>query len=250
VKNRVLVVALLSPVCWPLASVAAESPASAGAEQMFITEATLDGMAAVEISKLAQSRSPTPGVKKFATDAARSHEKINAQLALAARARGLDVPTRLDDERARLVHSVSTKPPSEFDGEYLKRMTATREELLTLFQNGAGLADKELAGVAKRTLPTLQQQQTTISALPIGTPAPAGSSARSDRVRVATPKDPKAGAETAADAAAEAQATDPAAADHAAPEVMDADEAAKRAAEAEAAAAAEKARSGATQPRR
>jgi predicted outer membrane protein len=249
VKNGVRV-ALFGLVCWPLIALAAEPSANGGAEQMFVTEAMLDGMAALEISKLAQSRSPTPGVKKFGADAARAHGKINAELASVARAKNLIVPTELDDERARLVHSVSTKPPSEFDTEYLKRMTATHEDLIVLFQNGAGFSDKELAGVAKRTLPALQQQQTRMSDLPAGTPAPArSSSTRSDRVSVAKPKDPKAGAETPADAAAEAVATDPAAADHAAPEVMDADDTAKRAAEAEAAAAAEKARSGATQPR-
>jgi predicted outer membrane protein len=249
VKHGMLV-ALLTLASWPAASLTTETAESASVEQMFVTEATLRGLAAVEINKLAQTRSSTPALRTFAGDALRTHGKINAELATVARGRKLEVPAELDDERARMVHSVSTKPPSEFDTEYLKRMGATQEELITVFQNAVGLADKDLAGFAKRTLPALQRQETRLSAVPTSMPTSArGASTPSDRVSVASPQAVKPGVKTPADAAAEAVATDPSAADRAEPDVVAADVAAKRAADAEAAAAAEKSRSDPAQPR-
>jgi putative membrane protein len=172
--KRVLLTALL---CVATCAASAEEPDSTqpvSAAQAFVTKATQDGLAEVQLGKLAQTRSQDPKVKEFAARMVADHTKANAELGALAKRKDLEVPTDLDDENATMVHAVSTKPPSEFDAEYSKHMVAAHEAAVTLFSDAAAVGDKELAGFAKKTLPTLREHQQLAASLPMKRSAPAG----------------------------------------------------------------------------
>ena len=173
--KRVLLPALL---CIAGSSAAfAEEPDSTqpvSAAQSFVTKATQDGMAEIQLGELVQTRSSDPKVKEFAATMVRDHTKANAELSALAKRKNLEVPTSLDDKHATMVHAVGTKPPSEFDAEYAKQMVDAHDAAVTLFQDAEAVGDKDIAGFAKKTLTTIHRHQQLAATLPAKRPAPAG----------------------------------------------------------------------------
>lgn len=162
----------------PCIAAAADEPDSTrpvSAAQAFVTKATQDGLAEIQLGKLAQTRSSDPKVKEFAGRMVQDHTKANAELASLAKRKNLEVPTDLDDKHATIVHGVSTKPPSELDAEYSKQMVLAHEAAVTLFSDAAAVGDREIAGFAKKTLATLHQHQQLAASLPAKLPPRAAS---------------------------------------------------------------------------
>ncbi len=73
-----------------------------------------------------------------------------------------------------MVHAVGTKPPSEFDAEYAKKMVEAHDAAVMLFTDASAVGDKDIAGFAKKTLPTLHKHQELAATLPAKRPPPAG----------------------------------------------------------------------------
>lgn len=152
----------------------AESAASMSSDQLFVFKATQDGLAEVQLGELAQRRSKDPMVKTFATMMVKDHTQAAQELKALADQKGWKLPTSLDDEHAKMVHSLSAKPDSEFDAEYSRQMIEGHDKAVILFQDAAATSDKELAAFAKKTLPTLQKHKQQASMLPAKRPeAPA-----------------------------------------------------------------------------
>jgi putative membrane protein len=169
-----------------------DSAAGASAAQMFVTKATQDGLTEVELGKLAQTRSSNPEVKAFAARMVSDHTKANAELSTIAKSKNLNVPTQLDGKHATILHSVGTKPASEFDAEYAKRMIEAHNSAVTLFSDASAVRDKELSDFAKKTLPTLHEHQQLAAALPAKRPAPAGSAGAASAIPPEVPATPVA----------------------------------------------------------
>ena len=176
-KRALLTAAAL--LCVTPYATAADEPDSTkpiSAAQAFVTKATRDGLAEIQMGTLAQQRSSDEKVKSFAARMVADHTKANAELAALAKRKNLEVPTDLDDKNATMVHSVGTKPPSEFDAEYGKRMIESHEAAVTLFSDASAVGDKDISGFAKKTLVTLHQHQQLAAELPTKRPARAGAS--------------------------------------------------------------------------
>jgi putative membrane protein len=164
--KHILVTALL---CVSIGVASAEEPDSSqpvSAAQSFVTKATQDGLTEIQLGTLLQTRSNDPKVKAFAARMVADHTKANEELSAIAKRGKLDVPTGLDDEHATMVHAVSTKPPSEIDAEYAKHMVEAHDKAITLFKDAQAVSNKEIAGFAKKTLPTLQEHQRLAAMLP------------------------------------------------------------------------------------
>lgn len=165
--KRALITALLSVTA--TCALAAEEPDSTKpvtAAQAFVTKATQDGLAEIQLGQTVEQRTKDPKVKEFASRMVADHTKANAELAALAKRKNLEVPTDLDDKHATMVHAVSTKPPSEFDGEYAKKMREAHDDAVLLFTDASAVGDKELAAFAKKTLATLKQHQQMAAMLP------------------------------------------------------------------------------------
>jgi putative membrane protein len=149
----------------------ATSNAHESAEQTFVTKAAQAGLVEVELGKLAQMRSADPGVKSFAAQMVKDHEKVNAELRALAEAKKLNVPNQLDRESARIMHRMSARPPSEFDGAFGSQMVEAHEAAITLFSDAAALRDKDLVAFAEKMLPTLLHHRQLAEELPKSKPA-------------------------------------------------------------------------------
>jgi putative membrane protein len=172
-KYALILAALLSTSIGLALAEELDSTKPVSAAQSFVTKATQDGMTEIRLGELAQTRSSDPKVKAFATRMIEDHTKANAELSALAKRKNLDVPTELDTKHATIVHGVSTKPPSEFDAEYGKHMIEAHDAAVTLFSDAGAVGDKDIAGFAKRTLPTIHKHQELAVALPSKRPVPA-----------------------------------------------------------------------------
>jgi putative membrane protein len=130
-----------------------ESPAS------FVKKAAQDGMTEVELGKVAAAKSSNADVKQFAQRMVQDHGKANNELAGIAKAKNLEIPTQLDSEHQGMVKALSAKAGSAFDADYATHMAADHDKAIALFQAASRSSDSELAGFAKKTLPTLQEHK-------------------------------------------------------------------------------------------
>jgi len=172
--KRALVTSLLCLVAFGASAEEVDSSKPVSAAQAFVTRATQDGLAEIQMGKLAQTRSSDEKVKAFGARMVADHTKANTELSAIAKRKNMDVPTDLDREHATMVHTVSAKPPSEFDAEYGKHMIQAHDAAVTLFKDAAAVGDPDLASFAKKTLPTLQKHQQLAASLPSKLPPRAG----------------------------------------------------------------------------
>jgi putative membrane protein len=134
-----------------------EAAAKEGATpEKFVKAAAQDGMAEVELAKLALTRSNNDEVKKFAQKMQQDHTRADQQLASIAQTKGITVPTKLDAKHEALVKSLGAKSDAAFDAAYAKHMAKDHAKAVSLFQAAANSSDQDLAGFAQKTLPTLE----------------------------------------------------------------------------------------------
>lgn len=125
----------------------------------FVKKAALDGMAEVELGKIALSKSQDQKVKQFAERMVADHGKANDELASIAKSKGLTVPTALDPEHRSMIQSMNSKSGEAFDAAYSEHMNVDHAKAVALFQGAITGSDKDLAAFAKKTLPTLQEHK-------------------------------------------------------------------------------------------
>jgi putative membrane protein len=125
----------------------------------FVSMAAQDGMTEVALGKLAQSKSNNPDVRQFAQKMVQDHGKANVELTHIAKAKNLEVPTQLDAAHQKMVTSLNAQSGAAFDGTYAAHMAQDHSEAIRLFQTASTSADPDLAGFAKKTLPTLQEHK-------------------------------------------------------------------------------------------
>jgi len=135
----------------------------------FVTKAAQDGMTEVALGKLALSKSNNNDVKQFAQKMVQDHGKANTELAEIAKTKALEVPTQLDAEHQGMVKKLSAKSGSAFDSTYAADMASDHSKAIALFKAAANSGDRDLAGFAKKTLPTLQEHKRMADSLRLST---------------------------------------------------------------------------------
>jgi putative membrane protein len=135
-------------------------------DQHFLMHAVPAGMAEVAVSKLAAEKAQNDQVKQFAQRMITDHTKANKELAAAAKAKGLDVPMKLDAEHQSMVQSLASKSGAAFDAAYREHMTADHSKAVAMFEGASSSSDSDLASLAKKTLPTLEEHKKLAEALP------------------------------------------------------------------------------------
>jgi len=140
----------------------------------FVKKAALDGMTEVELGKIALAKSQDPAIRKFAQQMVDDHGKANKQLESIAKSKGLDVPKDLDAEHKSMVQALNAKTGAAFDSAYAEAMNKDHAKAVALFEGGSGSSDSDLAGFAKKTLPTLHEHKDMAQSLPKMRSADAG----------------------------------------------------------------------------
>jgi putative membrane protein len=160
-----------------------QPPAAAGGSQQlapqdmeFASKAAGDGMAEVELGKLAQQQAASDQIRQFAKRMVDDHSATGDQLESIAGQKGIDLPQALPDEAQKLHDELQQKSGPEFDQAYMAAMVEDHRKAVELFEQEAKSgADGELVGFAEETLPTLQEhldlaQQTRDQAVAAGEP--------------------------------------------------------------------------------
>src|SRR5690349_15394397 len=151
ISKSILLLAIASV---SMTAMAADGPAPA--PEVFVGKAAQDGMMEVAMGKVALDKSQDPGVQKFAQRMVTDHGKANAELATIAQGKGIDVPKELDAAHAAMVEAMESKDGAAFDQAYTEHMSMDHSKAIDLFEGAAKSSDQDVAGFAKKTLPTLK----------------------------------------------------------------------------------------------
>ncbi len=132
----------------------------------FTKKAAMDGMTEVELGKIALAKSQDSKIRKFAERMVADHSKANDQLAAIAKSKNIEVPKSLDSEHQAMIQSLNSKSGAAFDAAYSEHMAMAHAQALALFDGASMSADADLAGFAKKTVPTLKEHKKMADALP------------------------------------------------------------------------------------
>ena len=129
-----------------------------GNDRSFISEAAQDGLAEVELGKIAQQNAASAEVKQFGQRMADDHSKANQELETIAAQLGATVPKEPGGKHAKMVKELSKKNGARFDHEYAEDMVKDHEKAVALFEKQSKKGDsEELKQFAGKTLPVLQE---------------------------------------------------------------------------------------------
>jgi putative membrane protein len=133
---------------------------------VFVSKAAQDGMTEVELGKVALDKSKDAKVREFAQRMVTDHGKANRELASIAKQKGIEAPKKLDTEHQDMVKKLSSQSGEAFDVEYSHHMNMDHTKAIELFEATTQSSDADLAGFAKKTLPTLKEHKQMASKLP------------------------------------------------------------------------------------
>jgi putative membrane protein len=128
----------------------------APADQLFVRQAAIGGMAEVALAKLVLPRSHNAAVEDFADRMLADHGKANDRLAELARKAGAALPETVDAEHAAMQQRLEGLSDTAFDLAYVDGQIVDHQKTAQLleWQIGAG-QDAELKGFAADVLPTV-----------------------------------------------------------------------------------------------
>jgi putative membrane protein len=158
----------------------ATSNTIASGDRKFLEKAAQDGLAEVQLGKLAAEKAASEDVKKFAQKMVDDHSKANEQLKQIAASKGVNLPTELDRSHQREMERLSKLSGPDFDREYMKHMVSDHKKDVSEFKSEASKAkDPDVKQFAASTLPTLEQHLSAAQATEkIANSEPRGSGTR------------------------------------------------------------------------
>ena len=131
---------------------APESPDAA-----FVQQAANDGLAEIELSKLAVDSAKSPQVKQFAEKMVQAHTENNQQLATIAAHENMSLPKALDSEHARMRDKLAAQHGADCDRSYVDAMRGDHQKMGDLLQSSqATVSTQELRTFIENTLPVVQ----------------------------------------------------------------------------------------------
>ena len=138
------------------ATPAAKAKVSRGDRNFMITAAE-DGMAEVELGKLAQQKGSSDQVKSFGGQMVTDHTKAGDELKALAGNKGVTLPTS-PGKHQKDIDKLAKKSGADFDRDYARHMVDAHKKAVSLFQKTAKSGDDaDVKAFAGKTLPTLQQ---------------------------------------------------------------------------------------------
>jgi putative membrane protein len=131
--------------------------AGAKADQTFVMEAAMAGMAEVEHGKLASQKATNPKVKAFGQQMVTDHTKAGDELKTIASAKQITPPTSMGPKHQATHDKLMKLSGAEFDRAYMTDMVADHQKAVADFTAEANSgADPQVKAFAAKTLPTIQ----------------------------------------------------------------------------------------------
>jgi len=126
-------------------------------DKYFIKAAYEDGLAEIQMSELAQSKTASAEVKAFAAHMATDHGAANIELKGIADAKSIEVPTSPSLIAQGKMKLDEAKSGADFDKAYAAAVVSDHKKAAKAFEDAASNAtDAEVKAFAVKTLPTLQ----------------------------------------------------------------------------------------------
>lgn len=125
----------------------------------FIAQAGSSGMAEVELSRLALSKSQSDAIKRFAQTMIDDHSKANEKLIAVAKSQGKTPPSSMQPKHRTAVDTLGKQQGAAFDQAYASQMLKDHPEAVQLFEKAAAATnvDAPIRQFARDTVPTLRQ---------------------------------------------------------------------------------------------
>jgi putative membrane protein len=136
------------------------------ADQTFIHQAAIAGMAEVAEAQLAVSKAQRDEVKQFAQRMIDDHTKANDELKQLLAGKQVTVPTTLDAKHKQEQARLEKLSGAAFDRAYIENQVKAHQQAVALFKNESETGkDPELKQFAAKVLPTLQEHHDAVVAL-------------------------------------------------------------------------------------
>lgn len=127
------------------------------ADQAFVKEAAIGGMAEVEFGTLAKDKASSADVKQFGDRMVTDHGKANDELKQWAQQKNVTLPMELDAKHKATRDRLSKLSGDTFDKAYMREMVSDHEKDVAAFKKQSASAhDPDLKAWATKTLPTLE----------------------------------------------------------------------------------------------
>ena len=147
-------VAILSGIA--INSIAAAAPGAY--DKQFLSKAADEGSTEIAASKVAQSKSSNPEVKKFANTMVTDHTKVAEELKQLASSKQIEVSDQPGAKHQVQIDKLGRLEGQQFDQEYAASIgVAAHKEAVKLFTDASQKAgDPDIKAFAAKTLPALQ----------------------------------------------------------------------------------------------
>ena len=124
----------------------------------FIEQVAKDGLAEVELGKVAAKQAQDPAVKTFAERMVKDHTAANDKLKPIADAKNIVLPSAPDKSHRKEIDGLAKKSGADFDKAYMDHMLKDHKKDVKEFQKTAKSAkDPDVKNFAQTTLPTLEE---------------------------------------------------------------------------------------------
>ena len=130
------------------------------ADHDFVTKAAIGGLFEVESAKLAQSKQIAPEHQKLVQMILTDHTAANAELTGYAQARGLSLPTALDEAHRAKLEALRKLDGRDFEKAFQQAQIEAHTMAIAVFTTAStDSKDADLRAWAGKTLPTLVMHQ-------------------------------------------------------------------------------------------
>jgi len=127
-------------------------------DRKFIEGVAKDGLAEVELAKIAQDKASSDEVKQFAAKLEQDHSQANDELKQIAQQKGVSVPDTADHKHMREMKKFEKTSGADFDRRYMAEMVKDHEKDLKAFNDEAKNAkDPEVKAFAQKTAQVIEQ---------------------------------------------------------------------------------------------
>jgi putative membrane protein len=127
----------------------------------FVNTVAMDGMAEVELGRLAVQKAKSPEVKQFAQRMVADHSKANVELKQLASNKNVTLPAEPNAQQKADKDRLSKLSGAEFDREYMTLMTAGHDKAVAAFEDESRNGKEvDVKAWASKILPTLKEHQT------------------------------------------------------------------------------------------
>jgi putative membrane protein len=156
-----------TPAQPPVSSPTTHGQANAGTgDQAFVIQTAKNGMAEVELGKLASERASNAKVKAFAQRMVTDHGKAGDELKALAASKHISLPTTADPEHKAMHDRLAMLSGVEFDRAYVREMVTGHKKAVDAFtMESTSGQDNDVKAWAAKTLPTVREHLRMIEEL-------------------------------------------------------------------------------------